>query len=536
MQLTAYHAKYFAYELTKRSSSDNPEKLASSLLDAQVILTPHQVDAALFAFKSPLSRGAILADEVGLGKTIEAGLVISQKWAERKRKILIIVPSNLRKQWSQELLDKFFLPSIILETHSFNEETKRGNSKPFEQRDKIIICSFHFSRAKEHDLKLITWDLVVIDEAHHLRNVYKPSNKIANAVKKAVDSAPKILLTATPLQNSLFELYGLVSIIDERIFGDFDSFKYQFSRLDGDFYFNDLKSRLRYVCQRTLRRQVLEYINYTKRIAITETFIPLPEEQELYDLVSGYLQRDKLYALPSSQRQLITLILRRLLASSTFAISGTLETLATKLERIVEEEEKKEDNLDESLNADFETFQELKEEWNEYDENEVPKDSESPKNSPEEIIRIKREIEDLKRFQTLAQSIIENSKGNALLKALKKGFEEIEKLGGKKKAIIFTESMRTQSYLERILEDTEFKGKTVLFNGTNNDAKSREIYKNWFEKYKGTDRVTCSKSADMRAAIVDYFKNEAIIMIATEAAAEGINLQFCSLVVNYDLP
>jgi len=537
MKLTPYHAKYFAYELTKRSSSDNPEKLASSLLDvrAQVVLTPHQVDAALFAFKSPLSRGAILADEVGLGKTIEAGLVISQKWAERKRKILIITPSNLRKQWNQELLDKFFIPSLILESNSFKNELKNGNYKPFEQQDKIIICSFHFVRAKEHEIKLINWDLVVIDEAHHLRNVYKPASKIANAVRKAVDRAPKILLTATPLQNSLLELYGLVSIIDERIFGDLNSFKDQFSRLEGDFYFNDLRSRLSYVCRRTLRRQVLEYIPYTKRSAITERFIPLPEEQELYDLVSAYLQRDKLYALPSGQRHLITLILRRLLASSTFAISGTLEALAEKLERIVEEETRA-DTLEESLTADFETLSELEEEWDEDGDGVPAHTPDSPKYSSEEMIKIKKEIEDLKRFQTLAQSIVENSKGNALLKALKKGFEEIEKLQGNKKAIIFTESTRTQSYLARILDKTEFKGKTILYNGSNNDPKSREIYRNWLEKYKNTDRVSGSKSADLRAAIVDYFKNEAVIMIATEAGAEGINLQFCSLIVNYDLP
>src|SRR3990170_6414717 len=126
MNFTPYHAKYFAYELTKRSSSDSIQKLAATLLDAQVDLNPHQVEAALFAFRSPLSNGAILADEVGLGKTIEAGLVISQRWAERKRKILIIVPSNLRKQWYQELLDKFFLSSLILETPSFNQEIKKG--------------------------------------------------------------------------------------------------------------------------------------------------------------------------------------------------------------------------------------------------------------------------------------------------------------------------------------------------------------------------------------------------------------------------
>ena len=173
MRFTDFHAKYFAYELTKRSSSDSMQKLASTLVDAQVDLNPHQVEAALFAFRSPLSKGAILADEVGLGKTIEAGLVISQKWAERKRRILIIAPANLRKQWSQELQDKFFLSSTILESKSFNEHTKKGNFNPFIQEN-IVIASYQFVRSKEAYIKAIEWDLVVIDEAHRLRNVYKP--------------------------------------------------------------------------------------------------------------------------------------------------------------------------------------------------------------------------------------------------------------------------------------------------------------------------------------------------------------------------
>src|SRR3954465_7516036 len=124
---TAYHAKYFAYELTKRCASDSMEKLAASLADAEVGLNPHQIEAALFAFRSPLSKGAILADEVGLGKTIEAGILLAQKWAERKRRLLVICPANLRKQWSQELADKFFLPSSILETRTFNEAVRGGN-------------------------------------------------------------------------------------------------------------------------------------------------------------------------------------------------------------------------------------------------------------------------------------------------------------------------------------------------------------------------------------------------------------------------
>lgn len=238
MQITPYHAKYFAFELTKRSSSDS-----------------------------------------------------LQKWAERKRKILVIVPSNLRKQWNQELLDKFFLSSLILETPSFNQEIKKGNLNPFNQNE-IIICSYHFARAKDVYIRNINWDLAVIDEAHRLRNVYKPSNKIATAVKNAVVHAPKILLTATPLQNFLLELYGLVSIIDDYTFGDLKSYKNQFARLANENDFHNLKERLKPICIKTLRRQVLEYVKYTNRMAITQEFVPSPDKQRLYDLVSAYLQRE----------------------------------------------------------------------------------------------------------------------------------------------------------------------------------------------------------------------------------------------------
>ncbi len=162
------------------------EKLATALADAQVDLNPHQVEAALFAFNSPLSKGAILADEVGLGKTIEAGLLLSQKWAERKRRLLIIVPANLRKQWSQELADKFHLPSAILEAGTFNAAVKGGNLNPFQQ-DAIVLCSYQFARTKDAYVHQTAWDLVVIDEAHRLRNVYKSTNKIANAIKAAID-------------------------------------------------------------------------------------------------------------------------------------------------------------------------------------------------------------------------------------------------------------------------------------------------------------------------------------------------------------
>jgi superfamily II DNA or RNA helicase len=542
MKLTPYHAKYFAYELTKRSSSESVDKLASALSDAQVDLNPHQIEAALFAFRSPLSKGAILADEVGLGKTIEAGILLAQRWAERRRRLLVICPANLRKQWSQELVDKFYLPSVILETRTFNEAVKRGNLNPFQQSG-VIICSYQFARSKEPYVRQSGWDLIVIDEAHRLRNVYKQSNKVAQAIKQAVTPFQKVLLTATPLQNSLLELFGLVSIIDEYTFGDLKSFRSQFTRLVNDGDFAELQQRIRPICQRTLRKQVLEYVPYTNRHAIVQEFVPNPDEQRLYDLVSGYLQRPTLYALPASQRQLMTLILRKLLASSTYAISDTLQGLANKLKAATDAAEQVQAPT-EQIADNFELLPEIEDEWAEDDEDsEETEGAASPQLSPEQLQEMKREMETLREFHALARNIQKNSKGEVLLTALRKGFaaavdaQKGQSNGGlQQKALIFTESRRTQEYLFQILEQTQFAGKVMLFNGSNTDAKSQQIYRQWMEHHAGTDRITGSPTADKRAALVDYFRDEASIMIATEAAAEGINLQFCNLVVNYDLP
>jgi adenine-specific DNA-methyltransferase len=432
----------------------------------------------------------------------------------------------LRKQWNQELLEKFFLPSSILEAKSFNQEVKQGKRNPFEQSE-IIITSYQFARNKADHIRAVKWDLVVIDEAHRLRNVYKPSNKIARAIKDTLSSTPKLLLTATPLQNSLMELYGLVSFIDEYIFGDIKSYKNQFARLTNEVNFDDLKTRIAPICKRTLRRQVLEYIKYTNRIPITQEFIPTPDETVLYDMVSEYLRRENLQALPASQRSLMTLVLRKLLASSTFAIAGALDSIVSRLKAKLKNAEVQTPVGDE-LADDFEILDELKDEWED--------DEVAERLTADDLEAIKLEISDLEAFRDLAVSITENAKGKSLLQALKAGFAKAEALGASKKAIIFTESRRTQNYLVRILEETEYQGKIVLFNGSNTDDHSKLIYQEWQERHRGSDRITGSRTADMRSALVDYFREDAQIMIATEAAAEGINLQFCSLVVNYDLP
>jgi len=201
----------------------------------------------LFAFKSPLSSGVILADEVGLGKTIEAGLVLTQYWSERKRKILIIAPSSLRKQWSMELKEKFFLDSFILDGKSYKDEVAKGNKNPFEQKEKIVITSYQFASRHNEAMFLADFQLAVIDEAHKMRNYHKGKKaKMSFAIANALRDTKKILLTATPLQNSLLEIFGLVSVIDDFVFGDKKSFRKQFSSTSlttSDMY--DLKERLK---------------------------------------------------------------------------------------------------------------------------------------------------------------------------------------------------------------------------------------------------------------------------------------------------
>jgi hypothetical protein len=382
-------------------------------------------------------------------------------------------------------------------------------------------------KVRPADVHAIPWDLVVIDEAHRLRNVYKPSNVIANTLKLALAGKHKLLLTATPLQNSLLELYGLVSFIDEHTFGDLKSFREQFANLNQDQVFQTLKARLKPVCHRTLRRQVTAYIPYTKRLPLVEEFTPEESEDRLYHLVSEYLQRDNLQALPSSQRSLMTLVLRKLLASSTFAIAGALTSISTRLKRKLGKQESAE-SLEEELDQDYEALDETAEEWMEDEPAELL--------TNDDRVALEQEIAELDAFAALAISIDHNAKGTALLKALGIAFAKAKELGAAEKAIIFTESRRTQNYLLRLLADSPFAEGIVLFNGSNTDDRSKLIYSQWLERHQGTDRLSGSRTADMRSALVDYFREEGRIMIATEAGAEGINLQFCSLVVNYDLP
>ena len=529
---TPYHSQYWAYALTLRGSGGDIGTLSRSIANARVDLNPHQVDAALFALRSPLSNGAILADEVGLGKTIEAGIVLSQRWAERHRRTLVIVPAMLRKQWQQELDEKFYLPSVILDTKVFNDLCKAGTLNPFDQTDRIVICSYHFASAKQAEIGRVPWDIAVIDEAHRMRNVYRSRGKtdafarksMAHKIADAVGQTPKLLLTATPLQNSLMELYGLVSVIDPHVFGDATSFRDQFVRATDEQRRNiELKERLKPICIRTLRKQVNEYIPFTNRTPITQDFLPSDAEQRLYESVSAYLQRESLFALPASQRQLITLVLRKLLASSTFAIGRTLRNLVRRLENLQDQVELLDDE-------DVDGIDELADEWLDEDGDEKERLREI------DPAVLKQELDELRRYADMADSIHNNAKGEAMIPALEVALEKASQLGADRKALIFTESRQTQRYIFDLLVANGYAGQVTTINGSNKEPQCNDVYQQWLAMHNGTDRVAGSRAIDMKAALIDHFREHSTILVATEAAAEGVNLQFCSLVVNYDLP
>jgi superfamily II DNA or RNA helicase len=490
--------------------------VSSSAID----LNPHQIQAAMFALNSPVSQGAILADEVGLGKTIEAGLVLSEYFLRGKQALIIVCPASLRKQWERELEDKFDIPTRLLDRTQF-DYFRDQHKNPLDFKG-CIICSYNFAAERKREIRDQSFDLVVVDEAHKLRNLYKEDTYIADRLFGAFENTKKLLLTATPIQNTLMDIFSLVSFIDPTIFGN--KWAFQDNYLGSDGRHKDLRKRLESVLHRTLRRDVLEYIRYTNREAITIAFDPTFEESELYDLISEYIGRRSSYGIRTHFRFLIVLMIRKLMASSTSAVKGTLEGIRERLIGYQKRAQKAfnianligDDSLIESYREEFEN------------------DSALESFKKEDVAGIEEEIQYLDGLIAKAAKIKVDGKTDKLIVGIEKGFAKIKENGGLRKAIIFTESQRTMEYLFDYLSKKGFKDKVITFSGSNNSKLCGKIY----EEYKRKNPLALSgvKSADMRQALIDKFKNDAEIMIATEAGAEGLNLQFCSMLVNYDLP
>jgi len=482
---------------------------------------PHQINAFCAAIDAMKTGGMVLADEVGLGKTIEAGLVLRYMLESGAKKVLIALPVSLRKQWELELEDKFDLDSVILDRLTVEHDAQDWHKKLADrQRVQIVITSYDYSSKLMKRFPDVKWDFLIIDEAHNLRNLN--GTKRAKRLYALSGGIPKILLTATPLQNSLMDLYGLISFIDPRIFGSEQVFRQRYIK-DEDY--DDLKRELTPVLYRTLRRDVADYMHFVKRICKTVDFELSRDEIELYERVNLFLKRDVLYSIPSSNRGLVILVIRKLMASSSFALIETFEVLKRRLEKLYE------GTKSADAQEGFDLF------WR-FVEDEIDESGFEETEDADSAVQkacIQEELDEVNAIIDVAKRIKTNSKVTALKQALEIGFSYQREHGIAQKAVVFTESKRTQKYIAAELRRSGYSEEDIiLFNGDFDDAMTREIYQAWQAKNYGN--ANYGRSVEYKHAIVDYFRENAKILICTDAGSEGLNLQFCNTVINYDLP
>lgn len=492
--------KLWTYQLTLKDEDRSASSLVLTLSDIRIDPIPYQITAVSRAIKALRERnGVILADEVGLGKTIEAGIILHQHWQQGSRKILIVVPASLIEQWQGELRDKFRLPITVVNSQYLR---RKNPPNPFIS-DKIVLCSYHFASNKAKYLSGLPWNLCCIDEAHHLRNRH---GRMATALRNALRDVPKLLLTATPIQNSMDDLYALAGVIDEY-------FPIRPKKNDSNPWSP--------ILIRTLRKDSGE--KFVNRVAVTHNFKQNAAEKRLYAQMEDFLHKDNLHCLNTGNRQLVKMTLRRLLASCPSNLTGTLERLAERLQEICTQSA-----LTPGLASNAEELGEME------------KVLLKPKrHSPtiKELEELKLEIGALHELRRLAGKTECAGKSQALYYTLHEGLRQVQKAGGRKKAVIFTEFLQSQRHtFDELQAIPEFKGRVVMINGDNLNPQADAIYRAWKEKRQQSKGQKSNPNLDRKTAILEHFQRKADILIATDAASEGLNLQFCALLINYDLP
>ncbi len=532
------HRRYYAEDLVRRRRAGDARRYAASQRRGRIDANPHQIDAVMFALGRIPDGGCILADEVGLGKTIEAGLVMAQILSEGAERILVVLPRSLLGQWQEELYTLFGMKTLEADTHGL-DISGRG----------VYLVGREWAGTEKGSSTLRNgppFDLVIIDEAHEIfagiyrrfdrHGTYRTDSRYATTahrVRRLIGPSPVLLLTATPMQNSLHELWGLVQYIDRTntLLGLQPTFKELFCKdpagrriASGQAF--ELQRRLGSIVQRTLRRQAQDFLDtpLVDRHAKLFEYTMAPDERALYDDVTAYLLEPTLFAFRGRARQLLLIGFHRRMASSTAALAKSLEQVVKRLRGIL-------DGVAEAdlpdLRADFLT--DLEDEL----EGAEPEDVEAEP-SPEAV---KAELARVEDFVRRAQALPHDSKAESLVRAVRALGAREE---GSDKIVIFTESLTTQQYLRTLL--TEKAGLSdddiTLFNGANDSPRARAALERRQEEV-GKDPasyVQPSTKIEMRLALVHEFKTRSRVLISTEAGAKGLNLQFCNTIVNYDLP
>jgi hypothetical protein len=546
--------RYLAEDLVRRRRSDEQRRYCAPQRSARIDANPHQVEAVIFALARLREGGCILADEVGLGKTIEAGLVIAQLLAEGARRVLLLAPKPLLGQWRQELFQLFAI------------QTKEGQAKPGGLAgDGVFLIGREAAgseKGREALLSSEPFDLCVIDEAHELfAGLYRRFDKVGQYQEESehartagrifealgASGAPVLLLTATPIQNNLTELWALVKYVDPlgTLLGDLPTFREVFcsgdDRLLAPGQEAELRDRLKVVMQRTLRRQAQGFLEkpFVNREARLFEYTMSPAERSLYDDVTKYLLEPDLQAFQGSQRQLLLLGYHRRLASSPRALAASLHRVANRLRGMAaggREEKEDEEDLIEVL-TDLEEDGSKGDHLAADDTEDAADDGTARRKADPEKARL--ELQRVEGFVRRARELgSEDGKFNALLRALSFVKERAALGQGAGKLVIFTESRVTQEYLrERLVESRMVTADEVtLFNGANETKRAQQALERWRNEAPQDDGTRPSPDIATRLALVHEFKTRSRVFISTEAGAKGLNLQFCNALVNYDLP
>ena len=510
---------------------------------------PHQIEAVTFALGRIPEGGCILADEVGLGKTIEAGLVIAQLLAEGKGRVLIIVPRPLLGQWQNELRDLFGIDAQDASDPNVDVAARQ-----------VFVAGREYAggeRGFERLRQAPPFDLCLIDEAHevfagiHRRytkdGAYDEESRharTAHRVKELIGIAPVLLLTATPMQNSLDELWALVRYIDRTgtLLGDKPTFDQLFNSEDGvgTEQAGELQRRLKRVVQRTLRRQAVPYLKhpFVGRQARLFRYRMNPAEKALYDDVTEYLLEPELFAFRGRARKLLLIGFHRRMASSSAALAASLTGVAARLRALLADGAGTSDDTND-IN-DIDDLEEEAEDMADPEDREVPAAAQ-PANAPRvpglDKAAVRDELERVEGFIRRAKALPADSKAESLVKVVKL---LLDLPPARRKALIFTESLTTQSYLRDLLIDkTPLTEQDItLFRGVNDSPRAAAALRVWREEVEADNppHLRRSATAAVRLALVHEFRKRSTVMIATEAGAKGLNLQFCDNIVNYDLP
>ena len=545
MPMHPIHRRYHAEELVRLRRAGERRRQVASQRRGRIDPNPHQIDAVMFALRRIPEGGCILADEVGLGKTIEAGLVIAQLLAEGATRILIILPRPLLGQWHQELYTLFGIEAV----EATDAAVDIAGSGVFLVGREYAGGNAGFERLRGSP----PFDLCLIDEAHevfagiHRRfdrdGVYDEDSRYARTahrVRKIIGASPVLLLTATPIQNTLAELWALVQYVDRTgtLLGAKPVFEGLFcSGGDGRGVAaeqaQELKRRLGTVVQRTLRRQAQDFLDkpFVGRRAQLFEYRMSPAERALYDDVTGYLLSPRLYAFHGRSRQLLLLGFHRRMASSTVALATSLDRVADRLRAMLE------GSTEQGTGAVF--AEDLEDDPMEApaNDNVDPQVTEAARVTALDGAAVCGELALVEDFARRAHALPRDSKAQSLVTAVRLVMDRPE---DRRKVVIFTESLTTQDYLRGLLLDqTELvDGDITLFRGINDSPRALTALKVWREEVEPdiAHHLRPSPTVAVRLALVHEFRTRSAVLISSEAGAKGLNLQFCDTVVNYDLP